>query len=126
MDIYKDDMKKLNETAKKLYEKRHGNESLKNMVKKELDSLLKMQEKLTKGNFPELTKEHELAAWCLSYVSLHRVICMIINHLNDARIHGVVHELVNKLTDVFMMLEQEIENDPLSLNPENQKENPLK
>ena len=126
MNIYKDDMKKLNETAKKLHEERHGEEFLKNMVKEEVNLLFKMQEELTKNNFPKLTEEHELAACCLSYVTLHRVICKIINQLNDDRIHGVVHELVNKLTDVFMMLEQEIENDPLSLNPKNQKENPLK
>ena len=126
MNIYKDDMKKLNETVKKIYEERHNKDSLKNMVKEEEDFLFKMQEELTKGKFPKLTEEHELAACCLSYVALHKAICMIIHHLNDARIHGVVEDLVNKLTDVFILLEQEIENDPLSLDPKNQKENPLK
>ena len=126
MNIYKDDMKKLNETAKKLYEERHGEEFLKSMVQEEINLLSKMHEELTKDNFPKLTEEHELAGCCLSYITLHRVICKIIDQLNDDKIHGVVHELVNKLTDVFIMLEQEIENNPLSLDPENQKENPLK
>lgn len=126
MNIYKDDMKKLNETAKRIYKERHSQESLRSMVQEEVNLLFKMQEELTKNNFPKLTEEHELAACCLSYITLHRVICKIIDQLNDDKIHGVVHELVNKLTDVFMMLEQEIENNPLSLDPKNQKENPLK
>ena len=137
IDIYKSDMLEILKVSNEIKKKRHYNSpSMAELVDKEKEFLIDMQKRVQAGEEINLGLEHQLAAWCLSYASLHKIVMLLIEQLNNASLHGVVENLVTTLNNVCMMIEKESEkNKDLTESIEsyikknnsiNTKKNPLK